>query len=181
MATTASALAALKTHLAKPVYSEQLSSLDSVRMFAVTCYPSSEVKIVRISDDPEAEDSRWVTVCTTKLSQVEGGSGLVNAARVVFDSKGDYSLEVLLKSIRAGSWKASEDPHTEISGILDMLLASLMPRLIAWGKLSLVHTVCACAKIYGKESVNVSVNDLSHVVRSSTEQHACIVSGRTRN
>ena len=55
------------------------------------------------------------------------------------------------------------------------------PGSLRGGKLSLVHTVRACANIYGKESVNVSVNDLSHVVRSSTEQHACIVSGRTRN
>ena len=82
------------------------------------------MKVAYISDDPEAEDSQWVIVCTTKFSQVEGGSGPVNAARVVFDSKGDYSLEVLLKSVKAGSWKASEPPHTEISGILDMLLAN---------------------------------------------------------
>ena len=29
------------------------------------------------------------------------------------------------------------------------------------GKLSLVHTVRACTRIYGKESVNVFMNDLS--------------------
>ena len=46
------------------------------------------------------------------------------------------------------------------------LLSSLVRRL--WRE-SLVHTFCACARMYGKESVNVSVNDLGHVLRSSME------------
>ena len=33
----------------------------------------------------------------------------------------------------------------------------------------LVSIVCACARIYGIGSVNVSVNGLSHMPRSSTE------------
>ena len=32
---------------------------------------------------------------------------------------------------------------------------------------------------FGKESVNIFMNYLSHVVRSSMERHTCIVSGRT--
>ena len=83
MATKQSALAALKAHLAKPVYSEQLSSLDSVRKFVENCYPRLQVEDVHISDDPEADGSRWVIVCTTKFSDIGDGSGPVKPARMV--------------------------------------------------------------------------------------------------
>ena len=83
MATKQSALAALKAHRAKPVYSEQLSSLDSVRKFVENCYPCLQVEDVHISDDPEADGSRWVIVCTTKFSDIGDGSGPVKPARMV--------------------------------------------------------------------------------------------------
>ena len=83
MATKQSALAALKAHRAKPVYSEQLSSLDSVRKFVENCYPRLQVEDVHISDDPEADGSRWVIVCTTKFSDIGDGSGPVKPARMV--------------------------------------------------------------------------------------------------
>ena len=125
MASTASALAALKAHLAKPVYSEQLSSLDSVRKFAEKCYPSLEVKDAHISDHLDgSRDNRWVIVGSANYSLIGGSTAPLKPARIVFDGKGDYSFEVLLKSIQTGSWKASEAPHREVSGILDTLLAS---------------------------------------------------------
>ena len=83
MATKQSALAALKAHLPKPVYSEQLSSLDSVRKFVENNYPRLQVEDVHISDDPEADGSRWVIVCTTKFSDIGDGSGQVKPARMV--------------------------------------------------------------------------------------------------
>ena len=82
MATKQSALAALKAHLAKPVYSEQLSSLHSVRTFVENCYPRLQVEDVHISDNPEAGGSRWVIVCTTKFSDIRDGSGPVKPARM---------------------------------------------------------------------------------------------------
>ena len=36
-----------------------------------------------------------------------------------------------------------------------------------------IHTVCACERIYGKGPVNVSVSELSHMTRSSTEAVTC--------
>ena len=36
-------------------------------------------------------------------------------------------------------------------------------------KSGLVHTVCACARIYGKWPVNVFVSEFSHMAMSSTE------------
>ena len=83
MATKQSALAALKAHLPKPVYSEQSSSLDSVRKFVENNYPRLQVEDVHISDDPEADGSRWVIVCTTKFSDIGDGSGQVKPARMV--------------------------------------------------------------------------------------------------
>ena len=47
-------------------------------------------------------------------------------------------------------------------------------------KSGLVSIVCACAKIYGIESVNVSVNGLSHMPRSSTETVYGTLSERTK-
>ena len=47
-------------------------------------------------------------------------------------------------------------------------------------KSGLVSTVRACARIYGIGSVNVSVNGLSHMPRSSTETVYGIVSERTK-
>ena len=38
---------------------------------------------VHISDDPEADGSRWVIVCTTKFSDIGDGSGQVKPARMV--------------------------------------------------------------------------------------------------
>ena len=80
-----------------------------------------------------------------------------------------------LIQLRVGQVTVAVVTHPALSAVASC------PGSLRGGKLSLVHTVRACAKIYGKESVNVSVNELGHVVRSSTEQHACIVSGRTRN
>jgi len=43
---------------------------------------------------------------------------------MIFDNEGEYSFEVPLKSIQAGSWKESEPPHKAVSGILYTLLLS---------------------------------------------------------
>ena len=118
MATTGSAVAALKAHLAKSAYCEQLANLDNIKKFVRMCYPILEVKAVEISED------RWVIVCSAKYSLIGGNTGPMKPARMIFDSEGEYSFEVLLKKIQTGSWRTSEPPHKVISGILDTLLPS---------------------------------------------------------
>ena len=118
---TAGGLAALKAHLAKSAYSEELKTLDDCRKFVEKCYPMLEVEDAHIADQ---DGGRWVIVCSAKYSRIEGSAGPLKAARMIFASDGDYSFEVLLKGILKGSWKGSEAPHKEISSILDTLLAS---------------------------------------------------------
>ena len=117
------AIAALKAHLAKAQYQDQLSTLDDVARFVRQCYPSLTVESVCINDDAGCD--RWVIVCSAKYTRVEGGNiGPVKQARMVFDDRGDYTFEVLLKTIRSGSWKESQPPHEGIVALLDTLLAS---------------------------------------------------------
>ena len=59
-------------------------------------------------------------------------------------------------------------------------MGSLVPRPRGKKKSGLVSTVRACARIYGTGSVNVSVNGLSHMPRSSTETVYGIVRERTK-
>ena len=118
MVTTGSAVAALKAHLAKSAYCEQLANLDNVKKFVRMCYPILEAEDVEISED------RWVIVWSAKYSRIGGNTGPLKPARMIFDSEGEYSFEVLLKKIQTGSWRASEPPHKVISGILDTLLPS---------------------------------------------------------
>ena len=54
------------------------------------------------------------------------------------------------------------------------------PGYVKKKKSGLVSIVCACAKIYGIGSVNVSVNGLSHMPRSSTEIVYGTLSERTK-
>ena len=56
--------------------------------------------------------------------QVQRHQGWFGTSKACTHGKGDYSFEVLRKRMQTGSWKASEAPHREISGILDTLLAS---------------------------------------------------------
>ena len=65
-------------------------------------------------------------------------------------------------------------------GIVVSFLPSLVPRQREKRKSGLVSIVRACARIYGIGSVNVSVNGLSHMPRSSTETAYGIVSERTK-
>ncbi len=62
------------------------------------CYLSLNVKQVEISD--EEGMSRWVIVCSTKYSHLQGSPV---KPRVVYSSKGSYSLEVLLNKVQSGS------------------------------------------------------------------------------
>ena len=57
---------------------------------------------------------------------------------------------------------------------------SLVPRPRGKKKSGLVSIVRACARIYGIGSVNVSVNGLSHMPRSSTETVYGTLSERTK-
>ena len=58
---------------------------------------------------------------------------------------------------------------------------SLVPRRHENKKSGLVSTVHACARIYGRGSVNVSVNSLSHMPRRGTATVYGIVSERAKN
>ena len=62
-------------------------------------------------------------------------------------------------------------PHSQAS----------FPGSFKGGVESLVHTVCACTRIYGKGSVHVSLNNLSRVAGSTMEAIYTVVSGRKRN
>ena len=62
----------------------------------------------------------------------------------------------------------------------NLVAFSLVPRPRGKKKSGLVSTVRACARIYGIGSVNVPVNGLSHMPRSSTETVYGIVSERTK-
>ena len=103
MATTGSAVAVLKAHLAKSAYCEQLANLDNVKKFVRMCYPILEVEDVEISED------RWVIVCSAKYSLIGGNTGPMKPARMIFNSEGEYSFEVLLKKIQTGSASTQSD------------------------------------------------------------------------
>lgn len=59
--------------------------------------------------------------------------------------------------------------------------ASLVTGLLLGEERRAWYTLFTQAQEFMKESVNVFVNDPSHMVRSITEQHTCTVSGRIRN
>ena len=50
MAASSAALAALEAHLMRADYKKAFVLLEDVRTFLLRCYPSLEVKLVRVSD-----------------------------------------------------------------------------------------------------------------------------------
>ena len=118
MAASSAALAALEAHLMRADYKKAFVLLEDVRTFLLRCYPSLEVKLVRVSD--VEGDSKWVVVCCEKYSRVEGNP--VKPARLVFVEDGTYCFEVLLKKVKVGSWIDSLPPHREICDYLDTFL-----------------------------------------------------------
>ncbi len=113
MAST-SGIVALKALLAKQGYSEKLSTLSDVKKFVEACYPSLEVEI-----NDEEGASRWVIVCSTRYSRLQGSPV---KPRVLFRSDGSYSLEILLNKVQGGLWTDSKPPHANIKSTLDTLL-----------------------------------------------------------
>ena len=114
-----SGIAALKAVLAKQTYAERLSTLSDVKTFVQVCYPSLEIEQVEIND--EEGESKWVIVCSTKYSRLQGSPV---KPRVLFSSNGKYTLEVLLYKVRSGVWTDSEPPHDAIKSVLDTLLSN---------------------------------------------------------
>ena len=118
MAASSAALAALEAHLMRADYKKAFVLLEDVWTFLLRCYPSLEVKLVRVSD--VEGDSKWVVVCCEKYSRVEGNP--VKPARLVFVEDGTYCFEVLLKKVKVGSWIDSLPPHREICDYFDTFL-----------------------------------------------------------
>ena len=100
----------------KCAYCEEIATLDNINKFLGMCYLSLED--IKISKDC------WLITCSTKYYQVDGNTGPIKPAWMIFDSEGEYSFEVPLKSTQAGPWKESEPPHKAVSGILYTLLLS---------------------------------------------------------
>ena len=113
-------MAALKAHLLRNNYTKPLASLKDVTKFVLQGYPSLEVKETEICDGEGV--SRWVVVCCTYLTRVEGRP--VHTTRMVFDSDGTYVFEVLMHKVNSGSWLDSPPPHNSICNTLSTLLAS---------------------------------------------------------
>lgn len=120
MATSSAAVLALKAHLSRSSYSKPLASLEDVQEMLGRCYPSLNVELVKVCTDEG--DGRWVIVCSANYTLVEGRP--VNPARMVFNNGGTYTFEVMLKSIKSGSWKESHPPHADICDLLNTLLAN---------------------------------------------------------
>lgn len=80
MATSSTALSALEAHLLWANYTTAFVSLEDVKAFLLHCYPSLELKLVKVSDDEG--DSSWVIVCSAKYLWVEESP--VRPARFLF-------------------------------------------------------------------------------------------------
>ena len=112
-------IAALKAHLSKSTCKEKLSNLEDVGIFLRRCYPALNIESAKLGEKD------WLIVWCAKYVELvsEGNNmGPIKPARVVFNSSGSYSFEVIFRSILTGSWIASEPPHTQITNILDTLL-----------------------------------------------------------
>ena len=110
------AVHSLQAHLLWADYTTAFALLEDFKEFLLLCYPSLEVKLIKVRDDKG--DSKWVIVCCANYSRVEGRS--VKPACLVFD--GTYCFEVLLKKIKVGSWRESLPHHREICDYLDTFL-----------------------------------------------------------
>ena len=108
MAASSVALAALEAHLMRADYKKAFVLLEDVRTL-LRCYPSLEVKLVRVSD--VEGDSKWVVVCCEKYSRVEGNP--VKPARLVFTQHPGYyvaplrangsAIETIFSQLKHGS------------------------------------------------------------------------------
>ena len=122
----ATALSRLKAHLSKTDYSERLKSLEDVKRFLQSCYPSLEHSTMETSD-AEDKKTKWIEVrsANTVVLQ-ESDVGPVKPARLVLALDGTYTFQVMLKTVKTGDWKFSDEfPRpTELMGILDSMLAN---------------------------------------------------------
>lgn len=115
------AVAALKAHLLKHSYTENLESMEKVEEFLKKCYPS-----LRSDTVYDSKGSRgWVIVSCARFYVLPGSlCGPVQPTRIVFSSDGTYSFQVLYHSLVHASWKSSQAPHVTITNIIDTLIDS---------------------------------------------------------
>ena len=110
----------VQAHILRADYTTAFECLEDVETFLLHCYPTLQANLVKVSDD--VGDSKWVIVCCTKYSRVEGRP--VKPVRLLFGGDGMYCFEVLLKKVKSGSWKESLPPHREICDHLGTFLES---------------------------------------------------------
>jgi len=104
----------------KSAYCEEIATLDNVKKFLGTCYLSLEAEDIKTSKDC------WLITCSTKYYQVDGNTGPIKPAWMIFDSEGKHSFEVPLKASRQGLGR-NQSLHTKRS------LVSYTPSCIVLG------------------------------------------------
>ena len=114
------AVAALKAHLLKHSYTENLDSLEKVEEFLKKCYPSLRSETVYGSEGSRG----WVIVSCARFYVLPGSRcGPVQPARMVFFGDGTYSFQVIYHSLVRDSWRSSQAPHVTITNLIDTLMS----------------------------------------------------------
>ena len=121
---SATALLALRAHLAKSDYPHKLECSSDVSKFLQECYPSLPVEVVSESEPRGSlSPGQWIIVTSARFVHlVDSSIGPLRPARIVFKPDGKHTFEVLMTVTSSGSWYDSQPPHKEISSMLDTLL-----------------------------------------------------------
>ena len=97
-----------------------LNTLDNVRKFLESRYPTLEVQLVELN---EGDAEKWIIVCCVRFSS-GGEYGPIKPARMTFHHQGHFTFDVMKHIVAEGLWQSCEAPYSSITSKLDTLLAN---------------------------------------------------------